>query len=47
MSVAEDNAIILKGIKVNNLQNIDVLIPRNQLTVVTGVCRRCCFGGHY
>ncbi|MBO4581549.1 MAG: excinuclease ABC subunit UvrA [Bacteroidales bacterium] len=37
MSVAEDNAIILKGIKVNNLQNIDVLIPRNQLTVVTGV----------
>ncbi|MBP5411696.1 MAG: excinuclease ABC subunit UvrA [Bacteroidales bacterium] len=37
MSVAEDNAIILKGIKVNNLQNIDVSIPRNLLTVVTGV----------
>ncbi len=29
--------IVLKGIRVNNLKNIDVEIPRNRLTVVTGV----------
>jgi len=32
-----DRPIILKGIRVNNLKNIDVEIPRNKLTVVTGV----------
>jgi excinuclease ABC subunit A len=31
------NMIILKGIQVNNLKNIDVEIPRNQLVVVTGL----------
>ena len=30
-------AIILKGIQVNNLKNIDVEIPRDQLVVVTGL----------
>lgn len=29
--------IIVKGAKVNNLKNMDVAIPRNQLVVVTGV----------
>lgn len=29
--------IIVKGAKVNNLKNIDVEIPRNQLTVITGI----------
>jgi excinuclease ABC subunit A len=29
--------IILKGIQVNNLKNIDIEIPRNQLVVVTGL----------
>ena len=29
--------IIIKGARVNNLQNIDVTIPRNRLVVVTGV----------
>lgn len=29
--------IIIKGARVHNLKNIDVNIPRNQLTVVTGV----------
>jgi excinuclease ABC subunit A len=32
-----DRPIVLKGIRVNNLKNIDVEIPRNKLTVVTGV----------
>ncbi|MDR2408206.1 MAG: excinuclease ABC subunit UvrA [Bacteroidales bacterium] len=31
------NMIILKGIQVNNLKNIDVEIPRNQFVVVTGL----------
>lgn len=31
------NSIIVKGAKVNNLKNIDVEIPRNKLTVVTGL----------
>jgi excinuclease ABC subunit A len=30
-------SIILKGIQVNNLKNIDVAIPREQLVVVTGL----------
>jgi len=29
--------IIIKGARVNNLKNIDVVIPRNQLTVITGL----------
>ncbi|MFP3892122.1 excinuclease ABC subunit UvrA [Exiguobacterium indicum] len=31
------NQIIIKGARVNNLQNIDVEIPRNQLVVLTGL----------
>lgn len=34
--MAEDN-IIIKGARVNNLKNIDVEIPRNQLVVITGL----------
>jgi excinuclease ABC subunit A len=29
--------IIIKGARVNNLKNIDVAIPRNQLVVITGL----------
>ena len=29
--------INIKGVKVNNLKNIDVKIPRDRLTVVTGL----------
>ena len=29
--------IIIKGARVNNLKNLSVAIPRNKLTVVTGV----------
>lgn len=29
--------IIAKGVRVNNLKNVDVAIPRNRLTVVTGL----------
>ena len=29
--------IIIKGAKVNNLKNIDVIIPRNKLVVITGL----------
>ena len=29
--------IVIKGVKVNNLKNIDVKIPQNSLTVITGV----------
>lgn len=32
-----DRPIILKGVRTHNLKNIDVEIPRNRLTVVTGV----------
>ncbi|MEW8974771.1 MAG: excinuclease ABC subunit A, partial [Exiguobacterium sp.] len=31
------NQIIIKGARVNNLQNIDVEIPRDQLVVLTGL----------
>ena len=29
--------IIIKGAKLHNLKNIDVVIPRNKFTVVTGL----------
>ena len=29
--------IIIKGAKLHNLKNIDVIIPRNKLVVVTGL----------
>ncbi|MFX0186541.1 MAG: excinuclease ABC subunit UvrA [Candidatus Hodarchaeota archaeon] len=32
-----DNPIIIKGARQNNLKNIDVIIPRNKLVVITGV----------
>ncbi|MBK8490625.1 MAG: excinuclease ABC subunit UvrA [Saprospirales bacterium] len=31
------NAIYIKGARANNLKNIDLIIPKNQLVVVTGV----------
>ena len=34
---AEDRPIIIKGARTHNLKNVDVEIPRNKLTVVTGV----------
>ena len=32
-----NNDIIIKGARVNNLKNIDVEIPRGKLVVVTGL----------
>ena len=29
--------IIIKGAKLHNLKNIDVVIPRNKMTVITGL----------
>lgn len=34
---AQDRPIIIKGARTHNLKNIDVEIPRNKITVVTGV----------
>ncbi len=34
---SSDRPIVIKGARVHNLKNIDVEIPRNRLTVVTGV----------
>lgn len=34
---SEDRPIIVKGARVHNLKEIDVEIPRNQMTVITGV----------
>lgn len=34
--ITDDN-IIIKGARVNNLKNVDVEIPRNKLTVITGL----------
>ena len=34
---AADRPIVIKGARVHNLKNIDVTIPRNKMTVVTGV----------
>ncbi|HLR32323.1 MAG TPA: hypothetical protein VK074_07535, partial [Fodinibius sp.] len=33
----EDRPIVVKGARVHNLKNIDVTIPRNKISVVTGV----------
>ena len=33
----EQDKIIIKGARENNLKNIDLEIPRNQLVVITGV----------
>ena len=35
--MAKEDSIFIKGARVNNLKNIDVMIPRNQLVVVTGL----------
>ena len=37
VSIAEDRPIEVRGARVHNLKNISVSIPRNRLTVVTGV----------
>lgn len=37
MKKKENKYIICKGVKVNNLKNIDIWIPQNSLTVITGV----------
>ena len=29
--------IIIKGARQNNLKNIDVVIPRNKLVIITGI----------
>jgi excinuclease ABC subunit A len=34
---AQERPLIIKGARVHNLKNIDVTIPRNKLTVITGV----------
>ncbi|REL38834.1 excinuclease ABC subunit UvrA [Rhodohalobacter sp. SW132] len=34
---AQERPIVVKGARVHNLKNIDVEIPRNKLTVITGV----------
>ncbi|MEO7312390.1 MAG: excinuclease ABC subunit UvrA [Chitinophagaceae bacterium] len=36
-AASNSNAIFIKGARTHNLKNVDVLIPRNQLIVVTGV----------
>ena len=33
----DNNQIIVLGARVHNLKNIDVVIPRNSLTVITGL----------
>lgn len=35
--MSENNSIIVKGARVNNLQNVDVVIPRGKLVVITGL----------
>jgi len=36
-SIDPKNNIIIKGARLHNLKNIDVVIPRNKLTVITGL----------
>jgi excinuclease ABC subunit A len=36
LNLVNDEAIIVRGARVHNLKNVDVFIPRNQLTVITG-----------
>ena len=36
-SVSPKENIIIKGAKLHNLKNIDVIIPRNKLVVITGL----------
>ena len=36
-SVSPKENIIIKGAKLHNLKNIDVVIPRNKLVVITGL----------
>lgn len=35
--MSENNSILIKGARVNNLKNIDVEIPRDKLVVITGL----------
>ncbi len=35
--MSEDQCIIIKGARVNNLKNVDVEIPRNKFVVITGL----------
>ncbi len=37
LNISEEQFVSIKGARVHNLQNIDVDIPRNKLTVVTGL----------
>ena len=35
--ITPDNNIVIKGARGNNLRNVDLVIPKNKLVVVTGV----------
>ncbi|MCF0173585.1 MAG: excinuclease ABC subunit A, partial [Bacteroidales bacterium] len=35
--MSQDNRILIKGARENNLKNVDVEIPRNKLVVITGI----------
>lgn len=37
MEYPDNNCIVIKGARVNNLKNISLKIPRNKLVVITGV----------
>jgi excinuclease ABC subunit A len=34
---SQEKNIIIKGAEVHNLKNVDVVIPRNKLVVITGL----------
>jgi len=36
-NIKQDRPLIIRGARVHNLKNVDVTIPRNKLTVITGV----------